>query len=96
MPFIDDLRNKQIGSKRTATSAQKAVAKALPPQKIIIMSEVLTRSGLAGMSAAQQYENLDVLLNARDLVSADIVAAGLSEDDSVIGGVSLLIFKIGL
>ena len=99
MPFITDLRAKQAGTRRkgyTPTAEQKAIADALPTQKEMIMEEIIKRSGFAGASARDQYINLDAILLARDAVSADIAAAGLTEDDSVIGGVSELICKIGL
>ncbi|MDO4801724.1 MAG: hypothetical protein Q4A15_06130 [Prevotellaceae bacterium] len=99
MPFLTDLKNKQDGTKRkgyTPTAAQKAIADALPTQKEMIMAEILTRSGFSGASASVQYANLNSILAARDAVSADIAAAGLKEDDSVIGGVSELICRIGL
>lgn len=99
MPFIDDLRIKQEGTKTktyTPTAAQKAAADLLPTQKELIINEILTRSGLLGRNATDQYANLDAILAARDAVSTDIQNAGLREDDSVIGGVSELICKIGL
>lgn len=99
MPFINDLRIKQEGTKRknyNPTPAQKALADALPTQKELIMEEILTRSGMSGQPASVQYANLQAILNARNSVSADIAAAGLKEDDSVIGGVSELICEMGL
>ena len=96
MSFIDDLRVKQIAGGKTATLAQKKASRALPTQKAIIMKEVFDRSGVSAMTAQDQYAHLDDILNARDAVSADIKSAGLKEDDSVIGGVSELICKIGL
>lgn len=96
MAFIDELRIKQEGGRRGATSAQRSAANALPTQKEIIMKEMLERAGVSTMEAKDQYARLDDILSARDAVSADIENAGLNEDDSVIGGVSELICKIGL
>lgn len=99
MPFIDDLRIKQDGAKtqhHTPTAAQKAAANALPPQKKIIMEEILRRSGLNGRSAGYKYKHLNNILDARNAVSDDIKANGLREDDSVVGAVTELICEIGL
>lgn len=99
MSFISDLKIKQDGVKRknyTPTPAQIALAKNLPNQKEMIMEEILKRAGMSGQPVAVQYSNLNVILQARDQVSADIKNAGLREDDSVIGGVTELICEIGL
>ena len=60
------------------------------------MTEILTRANLLNATAQVQYNNLSIILQERDNVSNDIAAAGLSEDVSVIGGVTEMICQIGL
>lgn len=99
MPFIQDLQIKQAGTKRknyTPTQQQKNAAALLPTQQELIMTEILTRANLLNATAQVQYANLSTILQERDNVSNDIAVAGLSEDVSVIGGVTEMICKIGL
>lgn len=60
------------------------------------MTEILKRANLLDVDARVQYDNLRIILQERDNVSNDIVEAGLSEDVSVIGGVTEMICEIGL
>lgn len=99
MAFLDDLKTKQDGIKRkgyTPTAEQKEAAAALCSQKELIWNEVLFRAGMKGKSAKIQYQNLSEILVKRDEVSKEIRENQLREDDSVIGGVSELVCKLGL
>lgn len=99
MTFIQDLQTKKDGTTRknyTPTQQQREAAALLPTQQEIIMTEILTRANLLGLDAQVQYDNLQIILQERDNVSNDIIEAGLSEDVSVIGGVTEMICEIGL
>lgn len=99
MPFLTDLKDKQDGAKRKGynpTAAQIAKANTLPKQEEIIFDEIIRRAGLTNATPKNQYRRLNAILSARASVSADIAAAGLREDDSVIGGVTEMICEIAL
>lgn len=65
-------------------------------QTELVFNEILNRSGMLGLTADFQYSNINSILNARNAVTADIQAAGMSEDVSLVGSITEQICRIGL
>lgn len=84
MPFIKDLSDVKAKIRTDITQTQ------------LIFDETMSRSGWAGSTPQVQYDHIYDILNARNLVYADILAAGLKIDVSVTGGVTEEICKIAL
>jgi len=84
MSFID--RFKKVKDKTDTTITQSD----------LIFNEILIRSGMDGKTAQEQYKHLYDLLDARNSITAEINAAGLNEDISLIGSVTEKICGIGI
>lgn len=65
-------------------------------QKELIFEEIIHVAGLDGKSYSDQYAHINDILDARAIVHNAIIASGLDEDVSTIGGVTELICELAL
>lgn len=84
MSFIDRLREVQNKTDKSITQTE------------LVFSEMLIRSGQISNPPEEQYKHIYDILEARNSITADIAAAGLTEDVSLIGSLTEKLCEIGI